>query len=131
MRETERNVAVAALIGACAVAMGAFASHGLAGREAGLAGTGARYAMWHALAMLATLALPLDGRLARRLFLAGVVLFAGSLWAMALGAPKALGMVTPVGGLCLIGGWLALAYSALRRRSPAADPLDQRGDVGG
>jgi uncharacterized membrane protein YgdD (TMEM256/DUF423 family) len=53
-------------------------------------------------------------RAAGALLLAGIVLFSGSLYALALGAPKWLGMVTPFGGLALVLGWLALAVSLFR-----------------
>jgi uncharacterized membrane protein YgdD (TMEM256/DUF423 family) len=48
------------------------------------------------------------------LLIAGVLLFSGSLYALALGAPRVLGMVTPLGGLALILGWIAFAVAALR-----------------
>jgi uncharacterized membrane protein YgdD (TMEM256/DUF423 family) len=51
-------------------------------------------------------------RFAPAFFLAGVVLFSGSLYAMALGAPRGLGAVTPIGGLCFLAGWAVLAWAA-------------------
>ena len=53
-------------------------------------------------------------RAAGWLFFAGVLLFSGSLYALALGAPRSIGFVTPLGGVCLIFGWLAFAATALR-----------------
>jgi uncharacterized membrane protein YgdD (TMEM256/DUF423 family) len=52
------------------------------------------------------------GRFAPAFFLAGIVLFSGSLYAMALGAPRWLGAVTPIGGLCFLAGWAALGWAA-------------------
>ena len=82
--------------------------------------TGVQYHLWHALGMilvgLAAAVIP-DGpwlRAAGLLLLAGIVLFSGSLYALALGAPKWLGPVTPLGGAAFLLGWLALAVAALR-----------------
>jgi uncharacterized membrane protein YgdD (TMEM256/DUF423 family) len=49
---------------------------------------------------------------------AGIVLFSGSLYALALGAPRALGAVTPIGGLMFILGWLAFAFGIISSRTP-------------
>jgi uncharacterized membrane protein YgdD (TMEM256/DUF423 family) len=72
--------------------------------------------MWHALAVVA---LGLFGtRWARPsawLFVGGAVIFSGTLYAMALGAPRWFGAVTPLGGLAMIGGWALLAWRAARR----------------
>ena len=79
-----------------------------------------QYHLWHALGMILVglcAGIVADGpwlRAAGVLLLAGIVLFSGSLYALALGAPKALGMVTPFGGVAFILGWLALAVSLLR-----------------
>jgi uncharacterized membrane protein YgdD (TMEM256/DUF423 family) len=110
-------VALAALSGFLAVAFGAFAAHGVAdARAAEWLRTGAHYQSIHALAVFAALALHRAGargmRLAAGLFLGGTLLFAGSLYAMAFGAPRALGMVTPIGGLAFMAGWLILAWRA-------------------
>jgi uncharacterized membrane protein YgdD (TMEM256/DUF423 family) len=109
-------IALGALNAAIAVAAGAFAAHGLRDRlaERALAvfETGARYHMYHALAMI------LAGLLAARapgwMFQAGIVLFSGSLYALALTDVKGLGAVTPIGGLAFLAGWLWLAYAAWR-----------------
>jgi uncharacterized membrane protein YgdD (TMEM256/DUF423 family) len=58
-------------------------------------------------------------RAAGWLLVAGIVLFSGSLYALALGAPKAIGALTPLGGLAFIGGWLAFALSVISARTPA------------
>jgi uncharacterized membrane protein YgdD (TMEM256/DUF423 family) len=115
---------IAALLGGLAVLCGAFAAHGLEARLDAQAReifeTGARYQMYHALAMgLAALAMRGDAvpaaRLAAMLFLAGIVLFSGSLYLLALGGMAGLGLVTPAGGLAFIAGWLCLAVAALRQ----------------
>jgi uncharacterized membrane protein YgdD (TMEM256/DUF423 family) len=79
-----------------------------------------QYHFWHALALigvtLATPQLPGSSWLqpAGWLFVAGIVLFSGSLYALAFGAPRGIGFLTPLGGLALILGWLALGTAALR-----------------
>ncbi|MFL5336873.1 MAG: DUF423 domain-containing protein [Geminicoccaceae bacterium] len=114
-------IAVAALSGLLAVAAGAFAAHGFDAtgdvRGARLVETGARYQMWHALAMLACLALTPALRLPLWLWAAGTALFSFSLYALALGAPQAAALATPVGGTALLLGWAALAWCVLRARA--------------
>lgn len=100
-------VRLAALSGAVAVMAGAFGAHGANGPAAEWLRTGATYQMIHALAGL--LAARAGARLAAGLFVGGAALFAGTLYAMALGGPHWLGAVTPIGGIGLIAGWLALA----------------------
>lgn len=114
-------LAAGAIDGAIAVAAGAFGAHALKERlsEKALAvfETGARYQMYHALAIVlcAVLAGSLAGaRTAGWLFQAGIVLFSGSLYVLALTDVKALGAITPFGGLAFIAGWIWLAISALR-----------------
>lgn len=106
--------ALAALSGAVAVAAGAFAAHGAAGRAAEWLRTGAEYQMVHAVAAMVAVGLP-RGRGAAMLLIAGSALFAGTLYAMAMGGPKWLGAVTPLGGAAMIGGWVVLAAALLRR----------------
>jgi len=109
-----------ALFGAVGVAAGAFGAHGLRDKldPASMATfeTAARYQLVHALALVVTAqrAAQHPGRaasLAGGLFAAGIVLFSGSLYALALGAPRIVGLVTPFGGLVFIAGWVALAVS--------------------
>lgn len=111
-------VGLAALFGLAAVAAGAFAAHGLQAqgdvRAAELVETASRYQMWHALALLGFLAHGRGGRLPVWCWSAGIVLFSFSLYALALGAPRAVGAVTPVGGSALLLGWAALAWQAFR-----------------
>jgi uncharacterized membrane protein YgdD (TMEM256/DUF423 family) len=109
----------AAILGFLCVALGAFAAHGLSDPQAqGWMRTGATYGLTHVAAALACLALARSGasgaRRAVPLFLAGAAIFAGSLAALALGGPRWLGAVTPVGGLLLLAGWAVLAWSARR-----------------
>lgn len=111
-----------ALAGAGGVLLGAFGAHALRGHlgEAALGWwhTAMEYQLWHALALaLATYAgRGRAGRMAVHAFSAGIVLFSGSLYAMALGAPRWLGAVTPLGGLAFVAGWIALGI-ALGSRS--------------
>jgi uncharacterized membrane protein YgdD (TMEM256/DUF423 family) len=104
---------LAALSGAMAVAAGAFGAHGASGKAAEWLRTGAEYQMVHAAAALAVLALA-DARLSAWLFVGGGLVFGGSLYAMALGAPRWFGAVTPLGGAALIAGWLVLAVGFAR-----------------
>ncbi len=119
-----------ALLGALAVGLGAFGAHGLEGVLEGAADAARRLEWWrtavsyhlpHA-AMIVVCAL-VPGRAARvasAAFAAGITLFAGTLYAMSLGAPRWLGAVTPLGGLALIAGWIALAFTARRALTPPA-----------
>lgn len=108
---------LAALSGLAAVAAGAFGAHGASDPQArAWLQTGAQYQMVHALAVFACAYLwRLGGagaQFAAWLFLAGGLVFAGTLYLMALGAPRWLGAITPVGGLMLILGWAVLAWTA-------------------
>lgn len=99
---------LAALSGALAVMAGAYGAHGALGRPADWLKTGAEYEMIHAVAAIVAARLP-GGQPAAALMLAGSLLFAGTLYAMAFGAPLWLGAVTPLGGLGMIAGWVVLA----------------------
>lgn len=101
-------IRLAALSGAFAVIAGAFGAHGVSGQPAEWLKTGGEYELIHALA--AIVAVQLANRVAAILFLGGSALFAGTLYAMAIGAPHWLGIVTPIGGLGMIAGWLLLAW---------------------
>ena len=106
-----------ALGGFVAVAVGAFAAHGVQDpRSADLLRTGANYGFMHSMATFASATFMQVGarraRFAPGFFLSGVVLFSGSLYALALGAPRWIGMVTPVGGLLFLAGWATLAWAA-------------------
>jgi uncharacterized membrane protein YgdD (TMEM256/DUF423 family) len=104
-----------------AVAAGAFGAHALKSRLSpemlAVFETGARYQMYHALGLLAVGALVALGRSTGPvgwLMLAGIVLFSGSLYALALTDVRALGAITPLGGLCFLIAWLWLAISMLK-----------------
>jgi uncharacterized membrane protein YgdD (TMEM256/DUF423 family) len=115
--------ALGALSALVAVAAGAFGAHALRGRLVpdmqGVFEIGARYHMYHALALLA--AAWAVGRwpggpavAAGWLFVAGTLIFSGSLYLLALTGQRWLGAITPLGGLAFILGWAALAWAALR-----------------
>lgn len=107
-------VLLAALSGAIAVAAGAFGAHGASSPQAAeWLRTGAGYQLVHAVAALAVVERP-GARTPAILFLAGGAIFASTLYAMALGAPRWLGAVTPIGGTLLIVGWLWLGWSVLK-----------------
>jgi uncharacterized membrane protein YgdD (TMEM256/DUF423 family) len=118
-----RTLAVAAVLLALGTACGAFGAHALRGQLAPerlqLWETAVRYHLFQALGLLGV-GLTLRGldagalRAAAGLIAAGIVLFSGSLYALALGAPRALGVLTPLGGLTWIGGWLLFAWGAWR-----------------
>jgi uncharacterized membrane protein YgdD (TMEM256/DUF423 family) len=112
-----------AVLAAAAVAAGAFGAHALSARltpdRLATWETAARYHMYHALALV------LIGLLGGRwpsallgwagwLFVAGVLVFSGTVYALALGAPRWLGAITPLGGLALITGWLLVAAAIAR-----------------
>ena len=78
--------------------------------------TAVQYHFWHVLALLAVPQLAgVWAKVAGYLFIAGILVFSGSLYALALGAPRAFGIVTPIGGLALILGWVAFVVAAIRR----------------
>lgn len=109
-------LAVAALFGLASVGFGAFGAHGISDPKAQeWLRTGALYGFVHVLAVFA--AAYVGARVAPPVFLAGVVLFSGSLFAMALGAPRILGAVTPIGGLAFMVGWAILAWAAFRSQT--------------
>lgn len=116
-------VILASLNGLLAVGLGAFAAHGLAHDSylQGLAERASQYQLLHALALLAADRLAADGRRlahgAAALFVAGMVLFSGSLYWRAIGgAPLPLPLVTPAGGLSFMAGWLVLALAGMLAR---------------
>ena len=107
--------------GASAVLFGAFGAHALRGvldadhRE--LWHTAVEYHFWHALALglAAWVGSGRAGRCAVAAFAIGIVLFSGSLYALALGAPRWTGIVTPFGGVAFIVGWIALGLTLGQR----------------
>ena len=115
---------------ALAVVIGAFGAHGLKGRLDDYSLTVYERAVFyhfvHALGILIVSVMLDAGRLPRSsgvwvcwLLLAGVVLFSGSLYALALTGQRILGAVTPLGGVSFIAAWVLLAVTALRARPPA------------
>ena len=119
-------VGLGSLSAGLAVALGAFAAHGLRSRISPEAlqtfETGARYQMYHALALLAVAwaATRWPGgavSTAGWLFVAGTLLFSGSLYLLAVTGLRVLGAITPFGGLAFILGWLALAWAAWAART--------------
>lgn len=114
---------VAAILGGTGVMLGAFASHGLKSKlsESLLSAfeTGVTYQFYHALALF-VLALWLKQSqsvwfvASGYLWLAGVVLFSGSLYALALTGVKWFGPITPIGGLLFIAGWISLLVGAVK-----------------
>ena len=123
----ERWIALGALSMGVAVVLGAFGAHALNERLVAAGQleswrTAVLYQALHALALIAVGLMPprFAPRAAGWLFLAGAALFSGSIYGLALEGPKAvLGPMTPLGGLLLIGGWCALAWSAWRRSAAA------------
>jgi uncharacterized membrane protein YgdD (TMEM256/DUF423 family) len=113
---------LAGLAGASAVLFGAFGAHALrhaldaAHRE--LWHTAVQYHFWHALALAlsAWIGRGRAGRCACGAFATGIALFSGSLYALALGAPRWVGIVTPFGGVAFVVGWIALGLALARRR---------------
>lgn len=121
--------AASGIFGFLGVALGAFGAHGLRGFVAGLPDaeqrlewwrTGAQYHLLHAIALgLSAWAVSRHpGRSERAsgyAFALGTLIFSGSLYAMALGAPRFFGAITPLGGLSYLVGWACITASALRR----------------
>ncbi|MEP6881321.1 MAG: DUF423 domain-containing protein [Dokdonella sp.] len=121
-----RSAGIAACVFAgTAVLAGAFGAHALRDRlgpEAmSIWHTAVEYQFWHALALfgISSLAQSEDRglRWALRSFVAGILLFSGSLYAIALGAPRLIGLLTPVGGLAFVAGWVCLARFFVRSQT--------------
>ena len=110
--------------GFVAVGAGAFGAHALRERLSpellAVFETGVRYQMYHALALVALGLGPIDGSVwiirARQAFVAGTLLFSGSLYLLALSGARGWGIVTPLGGLALLGGWGCLGMAGWRHR---------------
>jgi uncharacterized membrane protein YgdD (TMEM256/DUF423 family) len=117
--------AVAAILMGLAVGIGAFGAHGLKGRldeySMGVYEKAVLYHFFHALGLMIVSILPRLGAISQSagawvcgLLLAGIVLFSGSLYVLAVSGVKALGAITPFGGLAFLGAWFYLAYALLR-----------------
>jgi uncharacterized membrane protein YgdD (TMEM256/DUF423 family) len=127
-----RTIAIAAGLMFGAIALGAFGAHALrdtlvANGHEDVWRTATLYHAWHALGLFVLgLWRRLDAgaaengglRWAGRLWIAGVVAFSGSLYALSLGAPTWLGPVTPMGGACFLAGWLLVALGAIQLGRP-------------
>ena len=117
-------LAIASILGALSVAGGAFGAHALKDQltETALGSfeTGIRYQMYHALALLLVALLIKQSPNVSLLtaagwcFIAGIVLFSGSLYGLSLAGIKALGPVTPLGGVAFIAGWICLTISSYK-----------------
>ena len=107
-----------------AVLFGAFGAHAIretlsAHDSIQIWETAVRYQMWHALALILLSMNSLKYSIPKMTglcFVVGTILFSGSLYGLALDGPKWLGPVTPLGGLCLMIGWLLLVYSSYKNR---------------
>ena len=125
---TRWTLAAAGVLVALATALGALGSHVLKAQlppdRLAVYETAVRYHFWHALGLLA---MGLSMRItssplltwAAGLVLAGIGLFAGSIYMLTFGAPRAVAMITPVGGVALIAGWLLFALGIWRARGDA------------
>lgn len=115
---------IGALAGVVGVALGAFGAHGLRARLTpdmlAVFETGVRYHMYHALAILGVASVAERLQASRLvlasgwLFLAGIILFSGSLYLLAVTGVRVLGAITPFGGVAFLLGWGCLALAALR-----------------
>ena len=121
---THKYRLLGSLLALSAVLFGAFGAHTLketlsAHDSIQTWETAVRYQMWHALALIllslirAPETMP---KMAGPCFVVGTILFSGSLYGLALDGPKWLGPVTPLGGLCLMVGWILLVYSSLKNK---------------
>ena len=118
-RDERLPLLAGALLAALGVLLGAFGAHGLraalSAEALGWWQTGVQYQMWHAIGLVAIGAARLPGtRLCVWLLTLGTLIFAGTLYVMALTQMRWLGMVTPVGGVLMIAGWVCLSLKLLR-----------------
>lgn len=133
MQARQTWLLAAAIFGFLGVALGAFGAHGLDSMLKDVDGgerlrenfeTGARYQMYHALALVgvalaASRSHPRLANVAGYAFLVGILIFSGSLYLLALTGEKWLGMVTPFGGVAFLVGWAALAIACWRNEPTA------------
>jgi uncharacterized membrane protein YgdD (TMEM256/DUF423 family) len=122
-------IGIGAVLAFIGVAAGAFGTHGLRDHLApdrlAIYQTAAQYQLVHAIALVAL------GSMSKVrvtwpgwLFLAGVLVFSGSLYALALTGIRWFGAITPLGGLCFLLGWAILAVASFR--TPAESALDDK-----
>jgi uncharacterized membrane protein YgdD (TMEM256/DUF423 family) len=117
----------AALLGALSVALGAFGAHSLKQvldeKSLAIFETAVRYQFYHVFALALTAIVYRDyprkvTRYAGRLFIAGIIVFCGSLYLLtAFSRYTWLGAITPLGGICFIAGWIALGMACLRKNA--------------
>lgn len=121
-------LSVGSIFAGSAVIAGAFASHALrsqiSARSLEVFEVGTRYQMYHALALLVVALLinqiptpPLLLVVSGWLFIAGILIFSGSLYALSLTEIKILGAITPIGGVAFIAGWIILAIASFQIKS--------------
>jgi uncharacterized membrane protein YgdD (TMEM256/DUF423 family) len=116
-----------------AVVLGAFGAHALKDilitkNAVTVWETAVRYQMWHALALLILSLFPeenIRSKSVGRFLIIGTLLFSGSLYALAIGAPRWMGPVTPIGGLCLMTGWISLLVSVFKNGRNRAQCLSK------
>ena len=133
----DRRILIFALAGCgLSVALGAFAAHGLASivseRMLAVFHTGVRYQMWHSLGLIALLVLGLNIsgicrkwlQRAKLSMCIGMLLFSGSLYLMVLTGVSKLGVITPIGGVLLIFGWVCAVIAIARR--PVVDECTRK-----
>ena len=122
--DARKTLAIAGILMALATVLGAFGAHALKSHlsqdRLQIYETAVRYHFFHALGLLAigVLLRTLDVgllRTAATLILAGIILFSGSLYLLTFGAPRVLGIVTLIGGLALIAGWVLFAWTLIRK----------------
>lgn len=114
---------ISALSGCVSVILGAFATHSVADPHVKeLLDVGARCQFMHSMASIASLTFwnwgATRARFAPPVFFLGMILFCGSLYALAFAAPRWVGIITPIGGVFFIAGWLVLAWAGLTLKNP-------------
>lgn len=119
-----KSILIAAVcFGGSAVMLGAFGAHALKGvlieRALETFDVGVKYQMWHSTVLLFVALVTLFSphplfKWSAIFFIVGVLLFSGSLYLLAFGAPRWIGPITPLGGLCFIAGWVTLLVAVLR-----------------
>ncbi len=125
MKPASLTLLIATIAGGVAVLLGAFGAHALRDvldpQELAIWHTAVQYQFWHALALFGCSLLMARHatratRIAAIAFTCGIILFCTSLYALALGAPRQIGIITPFGGLAFIIGWSSLAWHAWQMR---------------
>lgn len=128
MNPNSQSLIVAgALLAFLGVGLGAFGAHALKARLApdllAVYQTGVQYHLWHALGivLIGLLVQSLPGQkllpIAGWLMVAGIILFSGSLYALSISGVRALGAVTPIGGVAFLASWAMVAWSAWQART--------------